>query len=199
MASFLRRPQTQDSTGGDDRDRTDALSQPRNAGRAPEGRSSTPPVPGFIAPAETREGAGLRQGTGANETARRGSDIAPRRPLEPTPRGNLQSRALTIGSQITMQGTITDCDVLVVEGTAEATLENSKSLEVTESGVFRGTITIDEATIAGVMEGELTVRERLKVRPTGRIRGTVKCSKLEVEFGGEIEGQIQVLRDGQGG
>ena len=194
MASFLRRPQAQDGAGGDDKDLTGPVSRARAASRQSEGRPT--PVPGFVAPAEAREG--LRQ-PGGGEGARRGPEVAQRRTLEPAGRGNVQSRALTIGSQITMQGTITDCDILVVEGTAEATLENSKSLEVTESGVFRGTITIDDATIAGVLEGEITVRERLKVRPTGRIRGTVKCSKLEVEFGGEIEGQIQVLRDGQAG
>jgi len=78
--------------------------------------------------------------------------------------------------------------VLVVEGTVEATLEQSQVLEVTDTGTFRGKVQIEEAVIAGVFEGTLTAREKLTIKSTGRIIGTVRFGQLEVELGGTIKG-----------
>ena len=83
--------------------------------------------------------------------------------------------------------------MLVVEGTVEATLEQSQVLEVTDTGTFRGKVQIEEAVIAGLFEGTLTAREKLTVKSTGRIIGTVRFGQLEVELGGSIRGDTAPL------
>src|SRR3546814_556504 len=92
-----------------------------------------------------------------------------------------------------LSGEITACDILVVEGTVEATLEQSQLLEVTDTGTFRGKVQIEEAVIAGTFEGTLTARDKLTVRSTGRIIGTVRFGQLEVELGGVIKGDTGPL------
>ena len=72
--------------------------------------------------------------------------------------------------EIKMKGVeISDCDTLVVEGRVEATLD-SRVLEITENGVFQGTIAVDNAEMHGRFEGELTVRKQLIIHATGRCR-----------------------------
>lgn len=118
----------------------------------------------------------------------------PRRPASPG-RGNEESKRLLVGKDISLSGEITACDSLVVEGTVQATLEHSRSLEVTETGLYKGKVTIEEAEIAGRFEGDLTVRGTLSVKATGVLEGTVRFHKLEVEHGGVIKGDIGPLSE----
>ncbi|MEE8516095.1 MAG: polymer-forming cytoskeletal protein [Alphaproteobacteria bacterium] len=102
-------------------------------------------------------------------------------------------KTLVVGRDISLNGQIMACDKLVVEGSVEADLNESQIIEISRHGHFKGTAVIDEADISGHFEGDLTVRKHLVVRSTGKIYGTIKYSRLEIEAGGEISGKINVL------
>lgn len=104
-----------------------------------------------------------------------------------------KARRLIIGQGITMSGEIESCDLLIVEGTVEAALKGASMLEISESGMFYGTVEINEATIAGKFEGDLTVNGRLTVRSTGSITGAIAYKELAVESGATIDGKITPL------
>lgn len=104
-----------------------------------------------------------------------------------------KARRLIIGQGITMSGEIESCDMLIVEGTVEAALKGASMLEIAETGMFYGTVEIDEATIAGKFEGDLTVNGRLTVRATGSITGAISYKELAVEAGATIDGKITPL------
>jgi cytoskeletal protein CcmA (bactofilin family) len=106
---------------------------------------------------------------------------------------NSEGKRLVVGRDISLSGEIKACDSLIVEGAVEATLENSRFLEVAEGGVFIGAVVIDEAVIAGYFEGAITARERLTIKSSGRIKGNVKFKQIEIELGGEIDGDLHVL------
>jgi cytoskeletal protein CcmA (bactofilin family) len=100
---------------------------------------------------------------------------------------------LFVGVNIQLKGVeISDCDVLVIEGHVEATV-NSKAMEIAKPGTLSGTAVIDFAEIHGHFSGELTARTRLVVHGTGRVSGTVRYGKLIVDEGGEISGDIKRL------
>jgi cytoskeletal protein CcmA (bactofilin family) len=103
------------------------------------------------------------------------------------------ARRLTVGREITLTGEIATCDVLVVEGHVSATLRDGRMIEITEAGMFQGTVEIDNADIAGKFEGDLIVHNRLTIRATGRIAGRVQYGELEVMAGGQITGEIQAV------
>ena len=98
---------------------------------------------------------------------------------------------LFIGVNIKLKGVeISDCDVLVIEGQVEATV-NSKVMQIDQPGTLTGTALIDVAEIRGEFSGELTARTRLVVHGTGRVSGTIRYGKLIVEEGGELTGDVK--------
>jgi len=116
------------------------------------------------------------------------------------PRADERKEAkLVVGPDIKMKGVeINDCDTLVVEGRMEATLD-ARVLEITQHGVFHGTIAVDNAEIHGRFEGELTVRKQLIIQGTGKVSGKIRYAKIKIEEGAEVSGEIAVLEKSQSG
>ena len=97
---------------------------------------------------------------------------------------------LTVGPNIKLKGVeITDCDTLVVEGSVEATMD-SRVIQISERGSFKGSAEIDIAEIRGEFDGNLTVRQKLVIYSTGKVTGRVRYGKLVVEEGGQLSGEI---------
>lgn len=106
-------------------------------------------------------------------------------------------KRLTVGPGISLSGEITACDRLVVQGSVQVTLNETRAIEITESGRFtNGKAEVEEAEISGVYEGDLTVRNRLLIRSTGQVKGNVRYGEIEVERGGRITGSISMLESG---
>ncbi len=81
----------------------------------------------------------------------------------------------------------------MVEGRVEASLTDSRVIEVAETGYFKGNVEVDDADISGRFEGKLTARNRLLVRASGRVRGTIRYGQIEIECGGEISGDVKTV------
>lgn len=124
--------------------------------------------------------------------ARRADEPAATVPAAPPAPAAPAQRRLIVGRDISLAGEIASCDVLVVEGTVEAKLRDGHSVEITETGLFKGSVEIDDADIGGRFEGDLVVRNRLRVRSGGRIIGSIVYGELEVESGGRLEGSIKL-------
>jgi len=103
-----------------------------------------------------------------------------------------EGKKLIVGRDIMLSGKITSCDKLVVEGRVEADLSETCAIEISPDGFFKGNAEIDQAEIAGRFEGTVTVRQRLFIRATGKVTGTIRYGTVEIEAGGEISGDVQV-------
>ncbi len=98
---------------------------------------------------------------------------------------------LTVGPNIKLKGVeITDCDTLVVEGSVEATMD-SRVIQISERGSFKGSAEIDIAEIRGEFDGTLTVRQKLVIYSTGKVTGKIRYGKLVIEEGGQLSGEIE--------
>lgn len=106
------------------------------------------------------------------------------------------TKMLVVGPEIVLKGEIKSLDRLVVEGQVEAKMKDCREIEIAETGTFRGKVEFDRADISGVFEGDLTAREYLVVRSTGRVTGTIRFGELEIERGGQIIGDLQVFGEG---
>lgn len=123
---------------------------------------------------------------------------APRPALGPirTPmRDPSERRTLVVGRGISVQGTVQDAERLVVEGTVEASMIHATELAISPGGVFKGEVEVEDAEIAGTIDGTLTARGSLIVRATGKMMGTARCRRLQVEDGGQITGHMEMLTE----
>jgi cytoskeletal protein CcmA (bactofilin family) len=107
-----------------------------------------------------------------------------------TAKRDAETRKLIVGREISLSGEITACDRLVVEGSVEANLANCRDIDIAESGLFKGSASIDDAEVRGRFEGTLNVRRRLLIRASGKVTGNVRYGQIEIECGGQISGDV---------
>ena len=117
-------------------------------------------------------------------------------PATPMPRPHPgEDRTLVVGRGITVQGSVQDAERLIVEGIVEADTLHANELSISPGGVFKGGAEVGEAEIAGTIDGTLTVWNSLIIRDTGRVLGLVRCRRLHVEEGGQIDGQMEMITE----
>ncbi len=173
------------------------------SGSPPAAQTSVPPVPTtLVAPVQPKFDIPKRP-SDASAAAAPTQPVAPQRPAAPPPpaaapsssataSGN-EGKKLLVGRDIMLSGEINTCDMLVVEGRVEATLSDTKAIEIRNGGYFKGNAEIESAEISGTFEGNLTVRGRLLIHSTGKIAGKIRYGMLEVECGGQLSGDIQMV------
>jgi cytoskeletal protein CcmA (bactofilin family) len=173
-------------------DALDDLQLPAKPGtRLAPAAATVPPRPPLIPPRAPSEA--MRP---IGEPLRRAEAAPPPAPT-PTPspgapaRHEAELRKLIVGREIKLAGEITSCDRLVVEGSVEANLANCRDIEIADTGVYKGSASIEEAEIRGRFDGVLNVRRRLLIRAGGRVTGTVRYGQIEIERGGQISGDVE--------
>ena len=143
------------------------------------------------------------------EIARRGPDLSVFGPgrgaqpaaaqAKPTSTASMEPehKKLIVGRDISLNGEIRTCDTLVVEGRVEAVLQDCKNIEILAPGEFKGAAEVDVADISGQFNGDLTARQRLIVRTGGKVLGKIRYGQLEIERGGVLSGEVEVLPEAQ--
>ena len=155
------------------------------------GRSPFPaqPAPPASQPAPGMSGQPAMPGTnGQTPPQRPGTQPAPRREAA-------ERRTLVVGRGISVQGTVTDAERLVVEGTVEASMIHAAELVIAPGGIFKGEAEVEDTEIAGTIDGTLTARGNMIVRSSGKVLGTARCRRLQVEDGGQITGRMEMLTE----
>lgn len=114
------------------------------------------------------------------------------RPEDNEPRRGSDNKTLTVGRDISLKGDITECDSLIVEGRIEAKLESARALEVARGGRFDGSARVETAIISGRFDGDLDVSRALRITASGKVTGKVSYGRLEIENGGEVDGDVSI-------
>jgi cytoskeletal protein CcmA (bactofilin family) len=130
-----------------------------------------------------------------------GAPAAPAAPAAAPSRGPSRTeatdqRTLVVGKGISLQGTVTEAERLIIEGTMESELLQAQELIITHSGLFKGEVQVEDAEIGGTFDGTLTASGSLTIRATGRVLGTARCRRLQVEEGGQLSGKMEMITDG---
>lgn len=173
-----------------------AAAQPSLIPQAPPPGAERQPIPPAPAAPARPEGARPAAPTPTAPTATPTAPMpTPVAAPKPAPAAAAQSpedeaKRLIVGKGIVLNGEITACDRLVVEGRVEATLSKTHSIEISPTGVFKGAAEIDQAAIAGLYDGKLNCKGKLTIRGTGRVQGEIRYGEIEIEAGGVISGTI---------
>ena len=93
-----------------------------------------------------------------------------------------------------LEGTFTSRGTVVVMGSVKGRIE-AVQVRIEDGAQVDADVIVDEAIIAGEFTGNLTCRERLEARSSGRINGRVETHKLMLHEGASVEGEMHMLTD----
>jgi len=117
--------------------------------------------------------------------------VPPHTPTSLDQSDKVDARTLIVGRDISFSGDVASCERLVIEGSIEVQLQNCRNMMITETGVFRGSGSTENADVRGRVEGDLVVHKRLLIRAGGHVSGAITYGEIEIEAGGKISGVIQ--------
>jgi len=120
-------------------------------------------------------------------------------PLSGTKIGNKKPRRSAkrvreafLGPEIVLSGELKCCDTLVVEGIVDSGRIECRRFVLGSAGSCKGEVQAESAVIDGRFEGRLIIRARLLIKSGGQVRGSVQYGQLEIEPGGQLQGDMVV-------
>jgi cytoskeletal protein CcmA (bactofilin family) len=93
-----------------------------------------------------------------------------------------------------VEGTFTSRGTIVVMGSVKGRIEAVR-VRIEQGATVDADVIVDEAIVAGEFTGNLTCRERLEARSSGRINGRVETFKLMLHEGASVEGEMHMLTE----
>ena len=109
---------------------------------------------------------------------------------------NVEIRSVLIGPGVKFDGSLGNCDEVVIEGTVRAIIATTH-LIVKATGRFTGSAEVERAEIDGWYEGTLTAKTQLQINQTGTVTGDINYAQLEVTPGGILTGNVDALTEGE--
>jgi len=164
---------------------------------APAAKAAPAPRPATPKPAAKPQSAVIPRAAAAAAPAKMPPHPA-KAVARPNPRGVLPDshqvpgHTLVVGRDIRLTGEISACERLIVEGSVEAELTDTRTLEIAGTGHFRGSAAVGNCVVSGSFDGDLTVSGLLAVRAGGRVGGAIRYAEIEVERGGRITGSADL-------
>ncbi len=103
-----------------------------------------------------------------------------------------QDQVNLVGEGTVFEGTVrAESDVRAI-GRIVGTLEVDGKTMIAEEGEVEGEIIATNVEIAGQVQGEIYVDERLVLKSTARVDGTIETDRLIVEEGAEFTGECEM-------
>ncbi|MFN0065986.1 MAG: polymer-forming cytoskeletal protein, partial [Chlamydiales bacterium] len=103
-----------------------------------------------------------------------------------------QIYAITLGEGVTFRGELSFERLLRIDGVFEGQLLSQGKVIVGPKGVVKANLTLREAIVEGVIEGNVTVQEKLELRGDARVIGDIVAKSICVDEGVTIEGHVSV-------
>ena len=98
-----------------------------------------------------------------------------------------------VGQGSVLIGTI-ECEKdLYVIGRFEGTIITTGALHVYPEGVVRGKVKAKDLTVAGTMQGEIEVTNRLRVKNSANLEANINTRFLDWEEGAVLEGEVHTF------
>ena len=110
--------------------------------------------------------------------------------METEPNTKLGKQGLVhIGTGVNVTGTFEACDIAEIHGSLNGEIQ-TRELIIHEGGHLTGMGTCRLARILGALDGEIEATELLQIQATGRVDGKINYTRLVIEDGGLIKGDV---------
>jgi len=106
--------------------------------------------------------------------------------------GTVQDQVNLVGEGTVFEGTVRAKSDVRASGRIIGTLEVEGKTMIAEEGAVEGEIIATNAEIAGQVQGEIHVEERLVLKSTARVDGKIETDRLVVEEGAQFTGECEM-------
>lgn len=119
-----------------------------------------------------------------------------------TPRGSVpsspESNRTILGPSVTLRGELAGAEDLAIEGQFDGTIHlRDHCVTVGAQGQVKAEIQTSRVVVQGAVTGNITARERIEIRKTGRVMGDLVAPSISIEDGAYFKGSIEILREGE--
>ena len=95
-----------------------------------------------------------------------------------------------IAQGVKVEGDFTSAGDVLIEGQVAGTIRTAANLRVGETARITADVTAASAVVAGEIQGNVHIEERLELLDTSVIHGDVECKVLAVAAGATINGRV---------
>jgi len=114
-------------------------------------------------------------------------------------RGESNHNSITLGPKDRLVGSLTFEGDLTVAGTVEGELTATGDVAVENGSTVKAQIAGNNISVQGQVTGNVTARGRLSLSGSGSLHGDVRVSKLTVEDGATLNGNVAMGQSVGGG
>ena len=101
--------------------------------------------------------------------------------------------AATIGPSIAIKGDVTGEEDLIIEGRIEGKiLLKANSVTIGRNGRVKANVYANSITVEGEVEGDLTGKDEVVIRQSGKVKGNVAAPRVVLDSGAKFQGSIDM-------
>ena len=110
----------------------------------------------------------------------------------------LESARSILGPSVSLRGELAGDEDLIIEGQFDGTVHlGEHCVTVGTQGEVKAEIQALRVVVQGSVTGNITARERIEIRKTGRVMGDLMAAGIAIEDGAYFKGSIEILREGE--
>ncbi len=98
--------------------------------------------------------------------------------------------ATIIGRDTEFVGALSGPGHVLVRGVVRGDSVLAGSVTVAEGGQWLGALRAADIVVAGSIDGDVAAADRIEIRPTARIRGSVTAGRIAIGQGAVVEGDL---------
>ena len=100
--------------------------------------------------------------------------------------------ACTLGPHITVRGTLTGEEDLLVEGRVEGSVALAGHLIVAESGVLEADLDVQSIEVHGEVRGDIVASESITIDKGAHVSGNVRAPRVIIHDGAQFQGAVEM-------
>jgi cytoskeletal protein CcmA (bactofilin family) len=105
---------------------------------------------------------------------------------------NLEEINVFWGKNSVLNGRMTSEGLFRLDGKVEGEIFHCGTLIIGETAVIKGKLEVNALTLNGMVEGEVTAKERVEIHSRGKLYGTISTPVLIIQDGGVFEGNCKM-------
>ena len=98
-----------------------------------------------------------------------------------------------VGSSMRIEGELKSAGNIKIDGVVSGKVHTSADLLVGNNAQVDADLIAANAVIAGVVKGNVTVKESLKILETGKVIGNISCARLGISEGAYFSGACRMI------